>query len=244
MDRGWIKLWRKLLDSTVFQHEGLLKLWILCLLKANHKEAEVMLPGLLTPIKLQPGQFITGRDALHYEYHQGGIRKRYSRKLKPQAITLYRWLLALKKMQILHIKSSNKFSIISIANWTEHQPIEQQVNNRRTTNEHKQELNKKITPEVFLSLRERYSDQLLIDQAFQAIRSTRKNGKVADSVLLAQLRKWEQYPVDQVEAGIKIYLDKGYAGQGKREDYLCGIIRKQTTGTSATKSWRDDLPDL
>ena len=109
------------------------------------------------------------------------------------------------------------------------------------TNKNNQE---EITPEVFSSLRKRYDDQELIDRAFDAIRSTRKSGKVADSVLVAQLRKWDRYPVGQVEAGIKIYLDKDYASQGKREDYLYGIIRNQTTETSKLKTWKDELSDL
>jgi hypothetical protein len=84
----------------------------------------------------------------------------------------------------------------------------------------------KITPDIF-SLKKRYSDQKLIDQVFAAIASTRKSNRVADSVLLAQLQKWERYPVEQVESGIRIYIDKGYADQGKREEYLFGIIRNQ-----------------
>ena len=81
-------------------------------------------------------------------------------------------------------------------------------------------------PRDFFSLRQRYSDQKLIDQVFTALASTRKSGKVTDSVLLAQLKKWERHPVAQVEGGIRIYLDKGYADQGKREEYLFGIIRR------------------
>ena len=75
----------------------------------------------------------------------------------------------------------------------------------------------------FFSLRERY-DQALIDKIFQAIASTRKSGKVSDSILVAQLKKWERYPIQQVEAGIRIYLDRDCAGQGKRENYLSAII--------------------
>jgi len=216
-------------------------------MKANHKGAEVMLPGLLHPIKVESGQFITGRDSLHYDYHQGDRRRKYSRKLKPTAITLYRWLLNLQNMQMLHIKTHNKYSIITIVNWPVYQENEQQMNNSCTSNEHKQELKKEITPETFSSLREKYSDQELINQCFEAIRSTRKTGKVADSILVAQLRKWERYPVEQVEAGIRAYLDKDYAAQGKREEYLWGIIRNQTKGTieqKEQKTWRDELPDL
>jgi hypothetical protein len=198
-------------------------------MKANHGETEVTIPGLLEPIKIKPGQFVTGRDSLHFEYHQGDLTKNYRRKAAPTAITLYRWLLTLQNMQMLHIKSHSKYSIITIINWSQYQENEQQMNNRRTTDEHKQECNKnekEETPHIF-SLRERYSDQELIDRVFAAIASTRKSNKVAGSVLLAQLKKWQRYPVEQVESGIRIYLDKGCADQGKREEYLLGIIRNQ-----------------
>jgi hypothetical protein len=102
----------------------------------------------------------------------------------------------------------------------------------------------KITPDIF-SLKKRYSDQKLIDDVFKAIASTRKSNKVADTVLIAQLQKWERYPVEQVESGIRIYLDKGCADQGKNEKYLLGIIRnqkpekpnQQTTGSSLLDSY-------
>ena len=85
-------------------------------------------------------------------------------------------------------------------------------------------------------MRKRYAHQKLIDDVFTAIASTRKSGKVADSVLIAQLQKWEKYPVEQVEVGIQIYLDKDYAGQGKREEYLLGIIRNNNQQTGKSKS--------
>jgi predicted house-cleaning noncanonical NTP pyrophosphatase (MazG superfamily) len=129
----------------------------------------------------------------------------------------------------LNIKTYNKYSIITIINWYQYQTDEQQMNNRRTSNEHKQELKEELKEETpnFFSLKNRYSDPDLIEKVFQAIASTRKSNKVADSVLLAQLQKWERYPAEQVESGIRIYLDKDCAGQGKDEKYLWGIIRKQ-----------------
>jgi predicted house-cleaning noncanonical NTP pyrophosphatase (MazG superfamily) len=227
--RGYIKLWRKSKESTVFAHEGLWKLWCLCLMKANHEGAEVMITGLLNPIKLNPGQFITGRNSLHSDYHQGHLKKKYRRKPAPSVITVYRWLSQLENMQLLNIKTYNKYSIITIINWYQYQTDEQQMNNRRTSNEHKQELKEELKEETpnFFSLKNRYSDPDLIEKVFQAIASTRKSNKVAESVLFAQLQKWERYPVEQVEAGIRIYLDKDCAGQGKREEYLLGIIRNQ-----------------
>ena len=230
MKRGYIKLWRKSKDSTIFAHEGLWKLWCLCLMKANHEGAEVMMSGLLKPVKVEPGQFITGRNSLWEDYHQFHLKKRKPRrKPAPSLITVYRWLLTLQEMQLLNIKTCNKYSIITIINWIQYQANEQQVNNRRTTSEHKQELKEELKEETpdFFSLKNRYSDQDLIEKVFQAIASTRKSGKVAESVLLAHLQKWDRYPVVQVEAGIRIYLEKDYAGQGKRESYLLGIIRNQ-----------------
>lgn len=94
-----------------------------------------------------------------------------------------------------------------------------------------------ITPRDFSSeisaLKKRYSDQETIDQAFQAIASTRKSKRIADSVKLNILQSWERYPVESVISGIKTYLDKGYHRQeGKGEKYLLGIIRNITgTGT-------------
>jgi len=106
------------------------------LLKANHKTEYVKLDGLVQPIKVDPGQFITGRFQLHGEYH--GWRKGY-KKRSPSPFTVWRWLHFLEKMQNLSIKSFNKYSIISITNWNLYQENEQQMSNRRSTGEHKQE---------------------------------------------------------------------------------------------------------
>lgn len=128
MKRGYTKLWRKSKDSIVFSHEGLWKLWTLCLLKANFQEVEIEVPGGLQPIFLKPGQFVTGRYALHEDYHQAHIQKRrYSRKLSPTPYTLWRWLMNLEKMGMLTIRACNKFSVISIANWLDYQTTSSQM---------------------------------------------------------------------------------------------------------------------
>jgi hypothetical protein len=108
-------------------------------------------------------------------------------------------------------------------------PSVQQGHNNNNVN------NGNITPDIF-SLRERYSNQKLIDDVFAAIASTRKSNRVTDSVLFAQLQKWERYPVEQVECGIKIYLDKAYADQGKRENYLLGIILNSNKSNGETQT--------
>lgn len=83
------------------------------------------------------------------------------------------------------------------------------------------------------SLEERYSDRDLIIQCFEKISSTRKTNRISDSVKLSILHQWEKYPADQVVAGIRIYLDKDYAAQGKNEKYLLGIIRGNSQQAAA-----------
>ena len=137
MREGWIRLYRKSIESPVFANEHLWKLWCLCLLKANHKTEYVPIEGIVEPIKINPGQFITGRYELHADYHQR--RKGYKKRF-PSPLTVWRWLHFLKNMQNLNIKSFSKYSIISINNWKPYQENEQQMNNRRTSDEHKQEV--------------------------------------------------------------------------------------------------------
>ena len=85
------------------------------------------------------------------------------------------------------------------------------------------------TPRDFSSeisvLKERYQEQEAINQAFQAIASTRKSNRIADSVKLSILQEWERHPVESVMTGIRTFLDKSYYHQGKNEKYLLGIIR-------------------
>ncbi len=107
---------------------------------------------------------------------------------------------------------------------------------------------KKRNPEAILSqitaLKDRYPSPDLIDQAFDAIRTTRKSGKVADSVLLAQLEEWKGFSPEQVQEGIRIYLKKEcFADPDKNERYLLGIIRKQRVKPQF-KEQRSDDPAL
>jgi len=143
LNKGYIKLYRKSKDSTIFAHEGLWKLWSLCLMKANHKKAEVTVSGLLEPVKLEPGQFMTGRYSLWEDYHQIHLKKRKPRrKPLPSPYTLTRWLLTLQDMQMLFIKTHNKYSIITIGNWYHYQGSEHQVSIKRASGEHQVSTNK------------------------------------------------------------------------------------------------------
>lgn len=143
---GWFKCHRKLFESAVWQHPGLFRLWMYCLRRANYREAWVSVSGAVAPLRIAPGQFITGR----YELHKGV----YPRKGKsaPSPFTLWRWLETLQELGNLSIKTSNKYSIVTVVNWDTYQgngvaDVQvnvQQVSNRCATGEQQVSTEKEV----------------------------------------------------------------------------------------------------
>ncbi len=134
---GWVKLHRKSIDSRVFARPELWKLWCLCLILANYRDQWAEVPGVLSPVLVKRGQFITGRFQLHSAYYP----KR--RKTDKSPSTVWRWLAELEKWENLHIKTHKRFTLVTICNYSTYQAAsgenEQQneplVNNRCTTGE-------------------------------------------------------------------------------------------------------------
>jgi len=59
MDRGYVKLWRKSIESNFYQNHKVWKFWSYCLMKASYKEHDTIIG--IQNIHLMPGQFIFGR---------------------------------------------------------------------------------------------------------------------------------------------------------------------------------------
>jgi len=189
-------------------------------LKASYKEFDAIVG--LQVVHLMPGQFVFG---LHVASKETGLSIQEIRTIVD----------FLRKAGNLTIKSTNKFSVITIINWPTYQGDDLENNNqinKPLTNKEQHTNIKEVknkTPRDFSSdisvLKERYLDQETINQALLAIQSTRKSNRIADSVTHSILKAWERYPVEAVMEGIGKYLEKGYADQGKGEKYLEGIIR-------------------
>ncbi len=109
MADGWVKLWRKSIDSGMLQNPELWAFWCWCLMKATHKPNKQMVGWQM--VELEPGQFIFGR-------------KSAARELKSTERRIRTCLEKLKSMQNLTIKATNKYSIISIVNWDTYQQYE------------------------------------------------------------------------------------------------------------------------
>lgn len=124
---GYIKLYRSTMLKSWFQKSEYVHMWVHILMKANHKKAEGWFKG--EPLKLNPGQFITGTHLLSSET---GINREKVRRI----------LKCFENDQQITIKSSSKGSLISINNWKTYQMekasdhhFDQQVTNKRPTSD-------------------------------------------------------------------------------------------------------------
>ncbi len=114
---GWVCFHRKTVFSMVFKNEGVFKIWMWCLAKANHKKSwvKVTTGRGSSSLEILPGQFIFGR-------------KSAAKELDMDENTIYKRMKKLEKAQNLTIESNNKYSIVSIVNWDIYQKPKEKSN--------------------------------------------------------------------------------------------------------------------
>lgn len=104
MDNGYIKSYRNILNSDIFNNPNpyLLKVWIWVLHKAFYDEKNIFIGK--KEVHLKPGQFVFGRKSAAIE-------------LNMSESTVYDYMKLLQKRGSIDINSNNKFSVITIVNW-------------------------------------------------------------------------------------------------------------------------------
>jgi hypothetical protein len=122
---GYVKLHRQVLDNPIVcKDNDHLAVWIYILCEATHKKHPHLFMG--EKIMLKPGQFTTGR-------------KRIAAKLNISESKVQRILKAFESEQQIEQQNGNKNRLITVKNWGKYQASEQQneqqVNNKRTTDE-------------------------------------------------------------------------------------------------------------
>jgi len=123
-DNGWIKAHRKLIDWEWYDDSKLVHLYLHCLLKANHK------PKKWRGVTIESGQFITSYQSLSDQL--------------PLSVQQIRTAInKLKSTGEITVKKTNKYSMISITNWSDYQLINTQDNKQVTDNQ--QTSNKQVT---------------------------------------------------------------------------------------------------
>ncbi len=126
MERGYIRLWRKSIDSDVFACPHLWKLWCWCLMRATYKSRAATIKtgrGSII-VQLSPGEFVFGRNSA-------------TETLQEPPSTIRNRIKKLESMGMILIKADSQYSIVSICNWeiyqAEESEIEQPKDNQRTT---------------------------------------------------------------------------------------------------------------
>lgn len=102
MNRGYVRLWRKSLDAGWIKNHKLWAFWSYCLMKASYREFDAIMGFQV--VHLLPGQFIfTLRNA--------------AKDLNLSIKEIRTIIDLLRKAENLAIKTTNKFSVITVINW-------------------------------------------------------------------------------------------------------------------------------
>ena len=144
-NRGFISLHRKVMSSAIWSDANYLKLWIYCLLEASHKDRKQLVGNEM--ISLERGQFVTGRFSLSDEMNRGvKPKQRLSER------TWFRYLENLEMWGMLTIKSTNKYSVVTINKYDDYQGVfnndvqqtDHQVSNKSPSNDQQMTTNNNV----------------------------------------------------------------------------------------------------
>lgn len=124
MERGYIKLWRKLLDSGLLMNGPAWQVFGYLMLKASHKDASFLMAG--TAVNILAGQAIIGRKKAADDLGLSEQNIRTALKL-------------LEKLEIINQQPTNKYTVVSFVNWHTYQHNQpagnQQPNQQVTSNQ-------------------------------------------------------------------------------------------------------------
>ena len=205
---GWLKLYRSILDSAVFQDAEILKVWIWLLCNVAFEQHDTICYGKV--IHLKPGQIATGR-------------KKIAQCTDLNENKVYRALTALKSLGNIEIKATNKYSIITVVNWDKYQDengkrtsSEQQTNSKQTSEE--QQYDSKTTQHKN-GKKEKKEKNIYICSFFQSVwdEYPKKLGK--NKVTKAAMEQLEEAGEDAVMSAVRRYVEK-IKREGTDEKYI------------------------
>jgi len=188
-------------------------------LLANHKEDWIKVDGIATPVKVEPGQFITGR----YAFHKAMFPKPCP--TTPEAKTTERWLQTLKMLGNVSIKTSNKFSLVTIVNWDIYQGNNVQQNvpemsSRCPADVQQMSTNKNVKNDKNIDV----PSPEIIGSSFEDYRHLLKNASNPVGFLVTCFKKLH---ADATEEDLRTCggrLGKMWSSQGKDAGYLLKLI--------------------
>lgn len=125
--QGFISLHRKLMDNPIWSDPYYLKLWMYCLFQASHKDHEILVGNQM--VKLNRGQYVTGRFSLSDDLNKGT-----KPKLQLNNKTWWRHLENLEKWGMLTIKSTNKYSVVTVDKYDFYQGVFHKTDHQMSNN--------------------------------------------------------------------------------------------------------------
>lgn len=179
-NNGYVKIYRKLLDNPIIcKDSDYFSVWIYLLLSATHTEYDTIFKN--ERITLKSGQLITGRRVI-------------AEKFNIDENKVQRILKMFEKQHQIEQQTSTKNRLISILNWNEYQgerqQDKQQVNNKRTTSEHKQECK-----ETYINLFNKYKSE---------IQNANSREKI---IIIGKCKECEEYSKLTLEEQDNLFLD-------------------------------------
>jgi biotin operon repressor len=130
MHRGYIKIWRKIKDSGLYQMPETFALFMYLLTEATHQ------PRRIGTVKLERGQYVSGRIQLAVELQQTERKIRTGIK-------------RLQELGIISVETTSRWSIYTIVNYNNYQDSDQQATSDRPASDQpatsQRPLNKHIT---------------------------------------------------------------------------------------------------
>ncbi len=106
MNRGYVRVWRKIEDSGIMENPEVCRLFLHLLLQAASRPRGMLVGG--KPVRLEPGQAIVGRKMLAV-------------KLRTTEGKIRTCLATLQNMGIISQRATNRFTLISLTNWSRYQ---------------------------------------------------------------------------------------------------------------------------
>ena len=205
---GWLKLYRSILDSAVFQDAEVLKVWIWLLCNVAFEQHDTICYGKV--INLKPGQIATGR-------------KKIAQCTDLNETKVYRALTALKSLGNIEIKSTNRYSIITVVNWEKYQDesckrtANEQQTNIKTTADEQQDNSKRTQHKNGKNGKK--EKNIYICSFFQSVwdEYPKKLGK--NKVTKAAMKQLEEAGMDTVMEAVRRYVEK-IKREGTEEKYI------------------------
>jgi DNA-binding transcriptional MerR regulator len=185
---GWIKIHRKFLDWEWFNKSEAVHLFVYLLLKANHKDSQWQ------GIEVKRGQFISSLGKISADT---GISLQTIRTL----------LNKLEKTNEIKVKSTNKFTIVTLCKYECYQD-ETELTNKQLTNK-QQTTNKQLTTNKN-DKKEKNEKELILDRWVEYRKQIKKPIKEATQESI--LEKMKNFTEEQCKFVVNNSIEHGWQG--------------------------------